>query len=66
MLGPYRGFTIGQKVEAIIETRSGPRVPVVGTLLRYDEKCDEVVLHLILKGIPAAVMFEEQRYVIQH
>ncbi len=66
VLGPFRGFKIGQKVEAIVETRSGPRIPVVGTLLRYDEKCDEVIVHLILKGIPAPVMFDEQRYVIQN
>ncbi|MHB0938478.1 MAG: hypothetical protein ACYDCO_08660 [Armatimonadota bacterium] len=66
VLGPFRGFKIGQKLEAIVETRSGPRVPVVGTLLRYDEKCDEVIVHLILQGIPAPIMFEEQRYVIQN
>jgi len=60
------GVKAGQPVTAYVELRSGHRVEVSGVVLRYDNSLKELILHLTVRGIPAAVMYDEQRYLIQH
>jgi len=57
---------IGQAAVAVVQTRSGHKARVEGVVLRIDNAMKEVVLHLIVQGVSAAVMFDEQRYIIKH